>query len=58
MIANKYSPDNYKSLKISIGEITKNSGIQERFIPNQLKTEKLCTNTVKKLTLMIRNVPD
>ena len=51
------SRDICKSLKTSIGVKTKNSEML-KFIPDHLKTKKMCKNTVKKLPLVIRFVPD
>ena len=57
MIGSKYSPDNYMSLKISIGSLIK---IPEmlRFVPDQLKTKKMCKNAAKTLPCLMRYVPD
>ena len=47
MIGSEYSPDNGKSLKTSIGAITKNPEML-RFIPDHLKIKKVCKHAVKK----------
>ena len=44
MVGNEYSPDNSKSLEISIGATIKNPEML-RFIPDHLKTKKVCKNT-------------
>ena len=57
MVDSEYSPDKYKSLKISIGAIIKNPEIP-RFVPYHLNTKKMCKHAVKKLPFVIRYVPD
>ena len=57
MVYVKYSQGNCKSLKISIGAIMKNPKML-RFVPDDLKTKKMCKNAVKKLLFLIRYVPD
>ena len=57
MIGSEYRVNNYMYLKISIGAITKNPKVL-RFVPNHLKTTKMCTLAVKKLPFVIRYVPD
>ena len=49
MVDSEYSPDNYKSLKISIGAITLEV---LRFVSDHLKAKKMCKNAVK---VVIRN---
>ena len=57
MVNSEYSPDNYKSSKISIGSIIKNPELL-RFIPDHLKTTKIIKHAVKKLLFIIRCVAD
>ena len=47
----------YKTLKISIGAVVKNSGML-RFVPDHLKIKKMCKNGVEKLPFVIKYVPD
>ena len=56
MVDSKYSTD-YKSLKVRIQVIIKNPEML-KFIPDHLKTKKMCKYAVKKLSLIIRYVPD
>ena len=49
--------DIYKSLNISIGTVTKNPYML-KFVPDHLKTEKLCKHAVKKIPYLLRYVPD
>ena len=51
------STDNCKPLKTNIGAKIKNPEML-KFIPDHLKTKKMCKDTVKKLPLVIRFVPD
>ena len=51
------STDNRKPLKTNIGAKIKNPEML-KFIPDHLKTKKMCKDTVKKLPLVIRFVPD
>ena len=44
MIDSEYSPDNCKSLKLSIGAIIKNLEML-KFVPDHLKTKKMCMHT-------------
>ena len=46
-----------KSLNISIGTVMKNPEML-KFIPDHLKTKKMCKHTVKKLPYLLRYVPD
>ena len=46
-----------KSVKISIGTVIKNLEML-KFVPDHLKTKKICKCTVKKLLFVIRYVPD
>ena len=57
MADSEHSLDNYKSLKISIRAITKNLELL-RFIPDGIKTKKMCKNALKKLPFLIRYVPN
>ena len=47
----------YKSLNISIVTVMKNSEMV-KFVPDHLKTKKLCKHTVKKLPYVLKYVPD
>ena len=47
----------YNYSKISIGGITKGQEMW-RFIPDPLKTKKVCKHAVKKLLFLIKYVPD
>ena len=49
--------DIYKSLNISIGTVMKNPEMS-KFVPNHLKTKKLCKHAVKKLPCLLRYVSD
>ena len=49
--------DIYKSLNISIGTVMKNPEMP-KFVPNHLKTKKLCKHAVKKLPCLLRYVSD
>ena len=44
--------DIYKSSNISMGTVTKNPGVL-KFVPDHLKTKKLCKHAVKKTVLSI-----
>ena len=57
MVDSEYSTNNYRSLQISIGAITKNSEML-RLVPDYLKTKIMGKNTIKKLPFLIRYVPD
>ena len=46
-----------KSVKISIGTVIKNPEML-KFVPDHLKTKKICKCTVKKLLFVIIYVPD
>ena len=46
-----------KSLYISIGKVMKNPEII-KFIPDHLKTKRMCKHAVKKLPYLLRYVPD
>ena len=49
--------DVFKSLNISIGTIIKNPEII-KFLPDHVKTKKMCQHAVKKLHYLLRYVPD
>ena len=51
------SMDIYKYLNISIGTVKKNPEML-KFVPDHLKTEKMCKHAVKKLPYLLRYVPD
>ena len=55
MVDSEYSTNNYKFLKISTRAITKNSKIL-RLVSDHFKTKRMCKNTVKKLSFVIRYV--
>ena len=48
--------DIYKSLKISIGTVMKNPEML-KFVPDPLKTKKMCNHAVKKSPYLLRYVP-
>ena len=45
----------YKSLNVSIGTVMKNSEML-KFVPEHLKTKKMCKHAVKKLPYLLRYV--
>ena len=49
--------DIYKSLNINIGTVMKNPEML-KFVPDHLKTKKMCKHAVKKLPYLLRYVPD
>ena len=51
MVDNQYTPDNCKTLKISIAAITKNSE-RLKFIIDHLKTKKMSRSAVVKVNLL------
>ena len=57
MVDSEYSPDNYNSSKISIGAIIKNPDML-KFVPDHLKTKKMCKHAVRKLPFVTIYVPD
>ena len=57
MVESEYSMGIYKSSKISIGSGMKNAEML-KFVPDYLKTKKMCKHAVKKLLFLIRCVPD
>ena len=48
--------DIYKSLSNSIGTVMKNSEML-KFVPDHLKTKRICKHAVKKLPYLLRYVP-
>ena len=56
MVDNKYGPDNYKTLKNSIGTKIKNAEMLS-FVSDHLKNKKVCRNAVKNLPFVIWYVP-
>ena len=57
MVDSEYSSENNIPLKISIGAIIKNLETL-RFVPDHVKTKKMCKHAVKKLLFVIRYVSD
>ena len=55
MVDSKNNPNNYKTPKISIGPIIKEI---LRFVPDNLKTKKMCKIAVQRLLFVINYVPD
>ena len=55
MVDSEYSAGNYKSSNISIRAKMKNSEMLN-FVPDHLKTKKMCKYAVKKLSFVIRYV--
>ena len=51
------SLDISKSVNISIGKVIKNLEMV-KFVSDRLKTKKLCKHAVKKLSYLLRYVPD
>ena len=47
----------YKSLNINIGTIMKKPAML-KFVPDHLKTKKMCKHAVTKLPFLVRYVPD
>ena len=52
MVDSDYSKDNSNNLKISTGAVIKNPEML-KFVPDHLKTKKMCKDTVKKLHSLI-----
>ena len=46
-----------KSVKLSIGTVMNNPEML-KFVPDHLKTKKMCKHAVKKLPFVIRYLPD
>ena len=57
MVDSEYNMNVYKSVKIRIGTVMRNPEMLE-FVPNHLRTKKMCKHAVKKLPFVIRYVPD
>ena len=57
MVDSEYSTGDYKSPKISIGAITRNPEIV-KFVSNHFKTKNIRKHAIKKLSFVIRYVPD
>ena len=57
MVDSKYNMDIYKSIKINIGTVIKNPELL-KFVPDHLKTKKLCKHAIKELPFVLRYVPD
>ena len=57
MVVSENSNDNCKTLKISIGTIIKNPEML-KFVPDHLKTKKMCKNAIKKLPSVTWHVLD
>ena len=57
MIDSEYSIDNHNSTKINIGTTTKYPEML-KFVPNHLKTQKMCKHAVEKLSFVIKYVLD
>ena len=55
MVDSEYSAGNYKSSSISIRAKMKNSEML-KFVPDHLKTKKMCKDAVNKLSIVIRYV--
>ena len=49
--------DVYKSLSISIGTVMKNLEML-KFVPDHLKTKKMCKHAVKKIAYLLKYIPD
>ena len=49
--------DIYKFLNIIIGTVLKNPEML-KFVPDHLKTKKICKHAIKKLHYLLRYVPD
>ena len=57
MVDSEYSMDISKSVKISIRTVMRNQEML-RFVPDHLKTKKMCKYAVEKLPFLIRYVRD
>ena len=57
MVDNVYITDDCNSTKGSFGAIMKNFDML-KFVPDRLKTKKMCKHVVKKLPFIIRCIPD
>ena len=49
--------DVYKSLNISIGTVMKNLEML-KFVPDHLKTKKMCKHAVKKIAYLLKYIPE
>ena len=49
--------DIYKSLNINISTVMKNPNML-KFVPDHLKTKKICRRADKKLSYLLSHVPD
>ena len=52
-----HSTDIYKSLNINMGTASKNTEIL-KFVPDHLKTKKMCKHPGKNLVYLLRDVPN
>ena len=57
MVDNEYSTNIRKSLNISIGTVMTNPEMV-KFVPDHLKTYKMCKHAVRKSPFLIRYIPD
>lgn len=57
MVERENSPNNYKTLKISIEKIRRNPEMLKLIPPDHLKTTEMCKNAVKKLSIITMCVP-
>ena len=57
MVDSEHNMIIYKSIKISIGAVMSNLEIV-KFVPDQLKTKKICEHAVKKIPFVIQHVLD
>ena len=57
MVDSEYSTEDYKTPKLNIAAIMKKSEML-KFVPNHLKTKKLCKDAVKKLPFVITYILD
>ena len=57
MVDREYSMGVYKSVKINVGTVMENPKML-KFVPDHLKTKKICKHAVKKLSFLIRYGPD
>ena len=57
MVDSDNSTNNYKALKRRIGVLIKSKEML-KFVPDHVKTKKMCKNAIKKLLFLIMFVPD
>ena len=57
MVDSEHNIGIYKSVKISIGTVMESPEML-KFVPDHLRTKKMCKHAVKKLPFLIRYVPD